>query len=73
MAFNTWDELQVDENGVVDSGTHLKPHELHDLVDQHKDEVVFFDGRNQYEAKVGRSKDAVVPDTRTSKDFCDRA
>lgn len=69
VAFNTWDELQVDENGVVDSGTHLKPHELHDLVDQHKDEVVFFDGRNQYEAKVGRFKDAVVPDTRTSKDF----
>ena len=69
VAFNTWDELQVDENGVVGSGTHLKPHELHDLVDKHKDEVVFFDGRNQYEAKVGRFKNAVVPDTRTSKDF----
>jgi UPF0176 protein len=69
VAFETWDELQVDENGVVGSGTHLKPHELHDLVDKHKEEVVFFDGRNQYEAKVGRFKDAVVPDTRTSKDF----
>jgi UPF0176 protein len=30
---------------------------------------VFFDGRNAYEAKVGRFKNAVVPDTRTSKDF----
>jgi len=30
---------------------------------------VFFDGRNAYEAAVGRFKNAVVPDTRTSKDF----
>lgn len=69
VAFETWDELTVDENGVVGSGIHLKPQELHQLVDEYKDEVVFFDGRNQYEAKVGRFKGAVVPDTRTSKDF----
>jgi UPF0176 protein len=31
--------------------------------------VVFFDGRNAYEAKVGKFKNAVVPDTRTSHDF----
>jgi UPF0176 protein len=30
---------------------------------------VFFDGRNAYEARVGKFKNAVVPDTRTSKDF----
>jgi UPF0176 protein len=31
--------------------------------------VVFFDGRNAFEAKVGKFKDAVVPDITTSHDF----
>jgi UPF0176 protein len=30
---------------------------------------VFFDGRNAYEAAVGKFKNAVVPETRTSRDF----
>jgi UPF0176 protein len=31
--------------------------------------VVFFDGRNAYEAKVGKFKNAVVPETETTRDF----
>ena len=69
VAFDAAEELKVDENGVVGSGKHLKPEQLHELVAEKGDEVVFFDGRNAYEAKVGRFKNAVVPDTRTSKDF----
>jgi UPF0176 protein len=69
VAFNSWNEIEIDSKGVVGSGKHLKPDQLHKLIDEHGDDVVFFDGRNQYEAKVGRFKDAVVPDTRTSKDF----
>lgn len=69
VAFDTWNEIEIDEGGVVGGGTHLKPTELHELIDKHGDDVVFFDGRNQYEAKVGRFKNAVVPDTRTSRDF----
>ncbi|MFA5003747.1 MAG: rhodanese-related sulfurtransferase [Candidatus Saccharimonadales bacterium] len=69
VAFGASDELQVDENGVVGGGKHLKPEEVNKLVEDKGDEVVFFDGRNAYEAKVGRFKNAVVPDTRTSKDF----
>lgn len=69
VAFETWDQIKIDENGVVDKGVHLKPNELHELVEKYRNDVVFFDGRNQYEAKVGRFKNAIVPDTRTSKDF----
>lgn len=69
VAFETWDEVKVDETGVVDSGKHLKPHEVNELVEKHGDDVVFFDGRNAYEAAVGRFKGAIVPDTRTSRDF----
>jgi UPF0176 protein len=69
VSFGAGEELKVDENGVVGGGTHLKPEEVHKLVKERAGEVVFFDGRNAYEAKVGKFKDAVVPDTRTTKDF----
>ncbi len=69
VAFNTPDEITVDEKGVVGSGKHLKPEALHKLVEERGDEVVFFDGRNAYEAAVGKFKDAVVPDTKTTRDF----
>lgn len=68
VAFNAADELEVDEKGVVGGGKHLKPEQLHELVKE-RDDVVFFDGRNAYEAAVGKFKDAVVPDTKTTHDF----
>ncbi len=61
-------EIKVDDKGVVGGGKHLKPEQLHKLVEE-RDDVVFFDGRNAYEAAVGRFKDAVVPDTKTTHDF----
>jgi len=69
VSFGASDELKVDETGVVGGGQHLKPAEVHDLVDKYGDDVVFFDGRNSYEAAVGRFKNAVVPNTTTSKGF----
>lgn len=71
VAFDAADEVQVDEQGVVGGGTHLTPEQVHQLVRERGDEVVFFDGRNAYEAEVGRFKNAVVPDVRTSRDFID--
>lgn len=69
VSFGAGDELQVDEQGVVNGGQHLKPEQVNELVETYGDDVVFFDGRNAYEAAVGKFKNAVVPDTRTSKDF----
>ena len=66
---NSEDEFDVDENGVVGGGTHIKPKELHKLVEQYGSDVVFFDGRNAHEAKIGKFKNAVVPNTNTSRDF----
>lgn len=74
VSFGAPDEVVVDEKGVVGGGKHLKPEQVHKLVEEHKNkgqEVVFFDGRNAYEAAVGRFKDAVVPDTQTTRDFLD--
>lgn len=66
---NSEDEIQVDEQGVVGGGTHIKPKQVHELIEQFGDDVVFFDGRNAHEAKIGKFKNAVVPNTNTSRDF----
>ncbi len=68
VTFMATDELKVSEKGVVGGGKKLKPSEVHKLIQGRKD-VVFMDGRNQHEAKVGRFKNAVVPNTKTTRDF----
>ena len=69
VAFNAGEELKVDEKGVVGGGKHLKPEEVNKLVEERGEDVIFFDGRNAYEAKVGKFKGAVVPDVKTTHDF----
>lgn len=69
VAFEVADELKVDESGVVGGGQHLSPEQLHDLVAKHGDEVVFYDGRNSFEAEIGRFRNAVVPNVEHSRDF----
>lgn len=66
---NSDDEFDVDANGVIGGGQHLKPKQVHELVEKYGDDVVFFDGRNEHEAKIGKFKNAVVPNTNTSRDF----
>jgi UPF0176 protein len=69
VAFNAADDIKVDEQGIVGGGKHLKPEQVHELVKKHDGDVVFFDGRNAYEAAVGRFKDAVVPDIEHTREF----
>ncbi|MCW4352327.1 rhodanese-related sulfurtransferase [Hoyosella sp. YIM 151337] len=69
VTFGAPDEIKVDENGVIGGGTHLSPEQVHNLVDERGDEVVFFDGRNALEAAVGRFRDAVVTDAAATRDF----
>lgn len=66
---NSDDEFTVDENGVIGGGVHLKPKQVHELIEKFGDDVVFFDGRNEHEAKIGKFKNAIVPNTNTSRDF----
>lgn len=66
---NSDDEFSVDENGVIGGGVHLKPMQVHELVEKYGDNVVFFDGRNEHEARIGKFKNAIVPNTNTSRDF----
>ncbi len=69
VSFGAPGELRVDADGVIGGGTKLAPDELHRLVEERGDEVVFFDGRNALEAQIGRFRGAVVPDVETTRDF----
>lgn len=66
---NSEDEFNVDENGVIGGGVHIKPRQVHELVEKYGDDVIFFDGRNEHEAKIGKFKNAIIPNTNTSRDF----
>ena len=69
VSFGAPGELKVNENGVIGGGIHLSPRQVHDLVHQRGEEVVFFDGRNAFEAAIGRFKNAVVAPAETTRDF----
>jgi UPF0176 protein len=67
VSFGAPGELRVDEHGVVGGGTRLSPEALHELVA--RKEVTFFDGRNAFEAEIGRFADAVVPEVANTREF----
>ncbi|MEE4021838.1 rhodanese-related sulfurtransferase [Gordonia sp. PKS22-38] len=69
VTFGVPEEVRVDTDGVVGGGTHLTPREVHDLIAERGDDVVFFDGRNRIEAEVGRFSGAIVTDAQTTRDF----
>lgn len=69
VAFGAPDAVAIDENGVVGGGKHLKPEEVHALVEEYGDDVIFFDGRNAYEAEIGKFKNTVVPNVRYTREF----
>lgn len=69
VAFSAAEELEVDKKGLIGGGKHLKPSALHKLMQERGDEVIFYDGRNMYEAQIGRFKNTVVPNVTTSRDF----
>lgn len=69
VAFDAPEEIEVTEKGIINGGKHLKPAQIHKLVEEKGDDVIFYDGRNAYEAKIGRFKNTIVPNVATSRDF----
>jgi UPF0176 protein len=68
VSFGAPDELRVSADGVVGGGKRLSPDEVNALAAE-RDDLVFFDGRNGFEAQIGRFEGAVVPDVSTTRDF----
>ncbi len=40
VPFGNTDEIKVGDNGIIGGGTHLRPEQVHKLVEERKDEVV---------------------------------
>ncbi len=68
VSFGAPDELRVAEDGVVGGGVRLSPEEL-DALAAERDDLVLFDGRNAFEAEIGRFDGAIVPDVATTREF----
>jgi UPF0176 protein len=69
VSFNAPDKLDITEKGIQGGGKHLKPEQVHKLVEQRGEDVVFLDGRNAYEGAIGKFKNALVPEVKTTRDF----
>jgi UPF0176 protein len=69
VTFGVPDKIKVNKQGIVGGGKRLKPEQVHELIAERKGNVVFMDGRNAYEAAVGKFKDAVIPDVHHTRDF----
>lgn len=69
VTFGVANKIKVDEKGIVGGGQHLKPAQVHQLVKDRGEDVVFFDGRNTYEAAIGKFQGAIVTDVEHTRDF----
>ncbi len=69
ITFGAKDEIKVDDHGVIGAAKHINADELHDLIAEKGDQVIFFDGRNSYESAIGRFKGAVLPNVNKTKEF----
>ncbi len=57
------------ELGVQDGGKHLTPKEVHELLQNKPSDLVVLDGRNKYEANIGKFNDAIVPPIKAFSEF----
>jgi UPF0176 protein len=69
VTFGVADKIHIDNSGLKGGGKHLSPQQVHELVRTGGKDVVFFDGRNSYEAAIGTFKNAIVSGAQHSRDF----
>lgn len=51
------------------AGKHLTPAQAHELIKQKPDNLVILDGRNNFEARIGKFEGAITPDINYFREF----
>lgn len=50
-------------------GVHLKPEQIHQLLENKPENLIILDARNNYESRIGTFTDAIVPDITNFRDL----
>ena len=53
----------------ANGGKHLSPQQVHDLLQNPPKNLIILDGRNDYEARIGKFVDAIVPPINNFREF----
>lgn len=54
---------------VRDTGKYLTPEQAHELLNNKPGDLILIDTRNDYESRVGTFRDAIIPNTKTFREF----
>lgn len=54
---------------IKNTGVHLTPAQAHELISQKPENLVILDGRNYFEARVGKFENAITPEIAHFRDF----
>jgi len=68
VAFGAPEAVRLGPDGIEGGGARLDADGLDALVAERGEEIVMLDGRNAYEASIGRFRGAFVPDVATTRD-----
>lgn len=60
--------INPDELTVKDTGIHLTPEQTHELI-ANKENLIILDTRNDYESRIGKFKNAIIPPLASFRDF----
>jgi len=61
--------IKPEDLTVENTGKHLTPKQTHELLQNKPKDLIILDGRNNYEAAVGKFEDAITPDIRYFRQF----
>lgn len=61
--------INPEELSAADHAKHLTPEQVHQLLENKPEDLVILDGRNYYEARVGKFEGAITPEVDHFRDF----
>ncbi len=72
VTFGISNQIKVNDRGIINNGKRIKPEKIDDLIkEKGEKQIIFFDGRNNFESKIGNFKNSIKPNVEHSRYFKD--